>query len=245
MAAAFHGAAAGGGVREEAAPLSLRRRRGARRHAGALVLAAVSVGRVFASWPKFLNAAVSRPPRRLPVYLWVGEAPAPHLGDVRKDSKHDDDPHVKIAATAVLLGHLLVPVRVARDLDLVVEGRAVRDPMAATHDALSIHDEGRVDVAVPCTAHGGRHRLRATKLLRPRRAGREELPGPLARPPLRRGEVVPPVARRRVPRGRRRRLLEIRGRPVDREPHAHGEAARAQLPVSPVPDVPLAAASTS
>ena len=130
----------------------------------ALVLAAVSVKRVFASWPKFLNALVYAAARRLPVYLWVGDAPAPHLDDVCKDSKHDDDPHIKIAATAVLLGHPRVPAAFARDLDLVVEGRAVRDPMAATHDALSIHDEGRVDVAVPCTAHGGRHRLRATKL---------------------------------------------------------------------------------
>ena len=130
----------------------------------ALVLAAVTVKRIFASWPKFLNALVYAAARKLPIYLWVGEAPAPHLGDVCKEAKHDDDPHTKIAATSVLLGHPRIPAAFARDLDLVVEGRAVRDPMAATYDALEIHHENRVDVAVPCTAHSGRHRLCATKL---------------------------------------------------------------------------------
>ena len=52
----------------------------------ALVLAAPSVKRVFASWPKFLNALVYAAARKLPLYLWIGAAPAPHLGDVCKDS---------------------------------------------------------------------------------------------------------------------------------------------------------------
>ena len=59
--------------------------------------------------------------------------------------------------------------------------------------------------------HGARRTasLTSDEAVRARRAGREELPGPLARPPVRRGEVVPPVARRRVPRGRLRWLPEI------------------------------------
>ena len=61
---------------------------------------------------------------------------------------------------------------------------------------------------VPCTAHGGRRPRRYLKLyVLPYVAGRQELPGPLARPSTaaaRRGGTIP--ARRRVPRGRRRRL---------------------------------------
>ena len=92
--------------------------------------------RVVLTTGTFLNGLIHIGEKKIPAGR-VGEAPAPHLDDVCKDSKHDDDPHVKIAATAVLLGHPRVPAAFARDLDLVVEGRAVRDPMAATHDALA------------------------------------------------------------------------------------------------------------